>query len=243
MQTENVLRTYLPDAVVCLPVSDTAYPSYYASYDLDGIYATQMLLDGVCRMLDDIGLGAFTLCPLLEMTHVPQELADLDAYKEREESGVQNENTQPFFDVKALCEAIAPYDSTQNGIAVIWAPPTDVKTDALELSYIYLYYTMRDMGVRTLFVAADVARSEQLGTLMARIDTMSAEQALEVAEPYFGEDRLQSWLQTEDETAAEQLYTAVLTVDSRAGYTGRYPYWNFATAFGSMGWTSAYGCY
>ncbi len=247
LQTQNALRAVCPAARLYLPVTDTEYPTYYTSYDLDGVYATPMLMDGICRMLDDIGLGAFTVYPLLEMTHAPHRLSDAlveqgsDAVCEAISESLTTDGFENQLTVDELAAHTRPYDSAGDGIAVIWMPPTDCTGLTLSLSYIYLYYQLQEQNVSTFF-AAPTHADASLCELIAQIDTGSAVQTTSFATPYFPSKLRDRWEGLSQNKQPYLLYSAAMTADSRTIYTGRYSYWNFATAFGTLSWTPGFGC-
>ncbi|MBQ7337287.1 MAG: hypothetical protein IJW40_02410 [Clostridia bacterium] len=248
LQTENALRSVYPSAQLYLPVTDTVYPSYYTSYDLDGVYATSMLLDGICRMLDDIGLGAFSVHPLLEMTSAPYDLTQelADAGPEHVASVIAAHDSSNGFEnkptVEDLVSQLDEYDSVGDGGAVLWLPPEDCKGLALSLAYIYLYYSLQNGYVNTFFTELDAENVAQLSTLIAKIDTGSSMQVTDFALPYFGVESMDALVRVPKQGVNTLLYTAALTEDTRTIYTGRYLYWNFATAIGTLQWTPGFGC-
>ncbi len=250
LQSEAILYQYCPQATLYLPVSDTAYSAYYTSYDLDGVYATSMLLDGVCRMLDDRGNGAFDISILLEMTRAPYDLTRsitdqgssavihaMNSHKSTD--GLDNKPT-----VSSIASDLTEYDCLRAAHSVLWMPPEDCTELAWELSYIYLYYVLRDGSVRTFFTHLSTADVSDKTELLAKIDTSSVSGVVSFAPPYFDMSSVNDLfeLSARDIDKNAMLYTAKLIADTRAIYTGRYQYWNFTAAIGTLQWGASYGC-
>ena len=241
--TSNVLNLLPSSVKLYLPVTDTEYPSYYTSYDLDGVYATPMLLDGVSRILNDVGLGSFVYYPLVETSASPLDEAQSDdEWAEQIEKLISNSGSSTKLLVEKISEDLSAYDSVGANVSVIWTPLESCGGMALSLSYLYLYYTLQDAGVDTFFTVLNRENADDLRELIARIDTATAAQITEFAHPYFGEALLAEW---QADAAADQttfLYMGNLTEDTRTTYAGRYLYWNFAAAIGTLQWSSGFGC-
>jgi hypothetical protein len=252
MQTESALRAVYPDALLYLPVTDTLYPTYYTSYDLDGIYDTSMLLDGICRMMDDSGLGSFTFAPLLESDQMPFVLSE-DMVKEgaaavsaavkakKATDGLKSKVT-----VASLLASSQSYDSLLSGGALLWTPPADCTEATFALYYIYQYYANINGVTNTLFIDLSAQSIREQQELLRGIDTNTVDALTQYALPYFG---LNSWDELSSADRAYKshmkktaLFATELTEEYRSIYMGSYSYWNFATAIGSMQWEGSYGC-
>ena len=245
LHTQNVVRTHVPQMRLYLPVSDTQYPSYYSSYDLDGVYATSMLLDGIARMLEDIGRGTFTFSPLLEMHSVPFDLTKQTWQTEEntEVEPLQYTDRQEQFTPEELVQPLQAYESVDDGCAVIWIPPAACAETPWMFSYIYFYYAMQIPQVNTFFVQLEQKQmSETIATLLSQIDTVYSSQVTRFALPYLDVTSFDTLIKQEKSGQSKQLYTVALTEETRAIYTGRYAYWNFAAAIGTLQWMPSYGC-
>jgi hypothetical protein len=245
LNTQNVLNGVFPKARLYLPVSDTQYPPYYSSYDLDGIYATGMLMDGVGRMLEDLGQGAFTVHPLLEMRSTPLnllpeqlQLAEGDDY-----SMVMLTDQVEAMTPQTLMQPLRDYKSVAESCSVFWIPPNEWDELHWMLSYIYLYNTMQMECVDTFFayLEQDVA-TQKLCELISRIDTTYAEQVTKFALPYFDLSSFDFLIQHKKVQQDKKLHIVPLTEETRSVYTGRYAYWNFAASIGTLQWTDGDGC-
>ena len=244
IHTQNVVKSIFPKANLYLPVSDTKYPSYYSSYDLDGIYATTMLLDGVGRMLEDIGQGNFVFRPLLEMQTLPivltQELLQAD---EDDLGAVVLADMEAALTPQELMRPLYDYKSVGNSCSVLWTAPDALPELPWMLSYIYMYYAMQTEQVDTFFTYLDEkAASAKVCELISRIDTAYAAQVTRFALSHFDMLSFSSLAQHPKAGQSKQLRMAPLAEEARTVYTGRYSYWNFAAAIGTLQWTPGDGC-
>ena len=245
VHTQNVLKRVYPDAIFYLPVSDTAYPSYYSSYDLDGVYATSMLLDGVGRMLEDMGRGDFVFHPLLEMNALPFALTQqqLQAAEGDDYTPIGLAEVAEALTPDLLMRSLYDYSSVSDRCAVLWTAPQNCEQLSWMLSYIYLYYSLQTEQVDTLFARLDSSMAdEKLCELLARVDTVYASQATLFALSYFDVPSFTALIQQGKAGQNKQLRISTLTEEPRSAYTGRYSYWNFAAAIGTLQWTPSYGC-
>jgi hypothetical protein len=82
-------------------------------------------------------------------------------------------------------------------------------------------------------------------SLISRINTSSAFEVVNFALPYFGLNSsvdLNAWITAKQPNKNTPLYQATLTTQTKETYAGRYVYWDFASAIGTLQWTAGYGC-
>jgi hypothetical protein len=244
LHTESILGSLFPKAILYLPVSDTQYPSYYSSYDLDGVYATSMLLDGVARMLEDMGQGVYTFHPLLEIDAMPFDLTQQPWLTSQDDvRPLQMTGLEDSLLPDQLMQPLLGYESVADTCAVVWSAPRNCAEIPWTISYIYFYYTMQMPQVSTFFACLHPELlNDKLYDLISHIDTVYAAQVTKSSLPYFDLSSFDSLIQEKKAGQAKQLYTVALTAETRGLYVGRYSYWNFAAAIGTLQWMQSFGC-
>ena len=241
--TKNTVAAYSPKTRVYLSLTDTPQD------EAQGICSSETLLEGVCRMLEDLGGGETLFALMLENHRAPFGLNE-DILKNGTE-GVQaamyyeqsTGATKNIPTVELLLSNVAGYDCIANTGTVVWTPPIDCTGLSLSLSYTYLYHLY--FGSRTVdsfivHITKDSDAETVLGTLIAGIDTNATAEVTAFALPYFG---LSKWSVLSGKTTQSRtVYECTLEELDRQTYAGSYEYWNFTSALGTLGWNAGFDC-
>lgn len=237
LQTENLLRSIYPDAIVYLPLTDTDRSPYDITCDLSGKYDAVMLLDGVCQMIDDFGLGNHSVSLLLESERFPIDggwSSDYDG--EKGQSATVTPISVPT--VSDYLSLLQDVESLSPEGAYLWKPSGDTTDDEFALAYIYLYRQLNHQATSVFFADVTDRSLRDAAELLAAIDTDAAGEVTAYALPYLG---FSSW-ETGNSSDRFLRYQVELAKKTLSGYIGSYLYWNFAAAIGTMQWEAAYGC-
>lgn len=241
--TKNAVAAYSPETRVYLSLTDTPQG------EAQGICSSETLLEGVCRMLEDLGCGDDFFALMLENHRAPFGLnADIlqngiegvqaAMYYEQSTGATKNIPT-----VESLLSGVAGYECVANTGTVVWTPPADCTGLALSLSYAYLYHLYfgnRAVDGFTVHITQDSDAETVLATLIAGIDTNAAAEVTAFALPYFG---LSKWSVLSGKTTQSRtVYECTLEELDRQTYAGSYEYWNFTSALGTLGWNAGFDC-